>query len=330
MAIKIKKAILHILRSDGSPSVFSQAELDIDSETCETFILKHVKKFINNPAARTALFKPESALYKLIGDYQNGNQYFKETSIAAAQKMLDLMNRFKKLPPCDMLIAHVANKGTEYLTLLKLGYHEVYSHRSENSDNQITKQSALPFTSGKVENACLIGLDGAAMPISLVEKPEVLDGSNVMYFSELFLECETTPSKKEQAQLINEVNNEFVQEYYNNNPKITARIKTALVEEAEAEEGFVSIDNVAAQVFSESEEEKTQYISTLREAGVTADLPLGERVVRAQFATQRIKGENGVEIKFPSQLAADEDELEITPHPDGTVTVVIKRLKMVV
>jgi hypothetical protein len=325
----IKRAVLHILGSEGSPAVFSQTELDIDSETCETFILKHVKKLINNPGTRTALFKPESAVYQLLGGYQNKTASFKETAIHIAQRHYDLMTRFKNLPPCDLLVAHVANKGTEYLAIIRLNYQEMYIHRSKESDNQIEKTRALPFASGKVEHACLVGMDGAAMPVSLVEKPEIIDGNAVLYFSELFLECDTTPSKKETAQLINEINNEFVLEYHNNNPKVTARIKTALVEEAEAEEGFVSIDNVAANVFAEDENEKNRYVSTLREAGVVADVPLGERVVRQHFATQRIKGDNGIEIKFPARLAADEDELEITPHPDGTVTIMIKRLKIV-
>jgi hypothetical protein len=329
MSVTIKKAVLHILSGDGPPSVFSQKELDIDSETCETFILKHVKKLMNNPAVRTALFKPESAVFALLGEYQSGAAYFMETSVALAEKMQTLMARYKRLPPCDLLIAHIANKGTEYLAILKLGYQEVYRHQSQGFDNQLTKSHALPFSSGKVEHACLIGLGGASVPVSLVEKPEVLEGSGaVLYFSELFLECETSPSKKEQAKLIDEVSNEFVQDYHNSNPKIIAKIKSALLEEAEAEEGFVSINNVAARVFAETEDEKEQYVATMREAGVVADVPLGERVARAQFATQRIKGENGIEIKFPANMAADEDELEITPHPDGTVTVVIKRMRL--
>jgi nucleoid-associated protein YejK len=329
MSIKIKKAILHILGNEDMPAVFSQTELDIDSDVCETFILKHVKKLINNPATRTALFKPDSVVYQWLGEYQNRATYFKETSVKITQRLKDLTNRYKNLPPCDVLIAHVAYKGTEYLAIIQLKYQEAYSHRTKDTDVQIIKSDALPFASGKVEHACLIGLDGAAMPINLMEKAEVLDGSAIPYFSELFLKCDTTPSKKEQAQLINEVSNEFVQEYHNNNPKVTARIRTALVAEAEAEEGFVSIDNVAASVFAENDAEKTQYISTLREAGITADIPLGERVVRQHFATQRLRGENGIEIKFPAQLAADEDELEIIPHQDGTVTVVIKRLRII-
>ena len=329
MALTIRNAILHILHNDGPSSVFSQTELDIDSEICEAFITKHVKKLLDNPAVRTATFKPDAALYQLLIDYQNGAAYFKDTAIAIAQKLDALMTRFTALPPCDLLIARVGNKHGEYLAVLQLGFQEVYAHHSTASDNQLTMYKALPFASGKVEYACLIALDGPSMPISLVEKSAVLDGNNVLYFSELFLECETAPSKKEQAQLIEEVNTEIVETYFKSDPNITARIKSALVEEVEDSEGFVSMDSVAAQVFADNEEVKTHYLSTLREAGIQADLPLGERVVRQQFGTQRIKGENGVEIKFPAQLASEEDEMEITHHGDGTVTVLIKRLRVV-
>ncbi|MCL2499185.1 MAG: nucleoid-associated protein [Defluviitaleaceae bacterium] len=316
----IKKAILHILGSSGAPLTLSRAELDIDSEACETFILKHVKKMINNPAARTALFKPDSAVYKLLGDYQSGAAFFMDTGNAVSSKLQESLSAVKGFPPADLLLAHVADKGAEYFAITVLPYQETYVRQSKDADNQIAKGRALPFSSGKAEYACLIGLDGVSMPIGLIEKED--------FFSALFLECDASPSKKEQAQLINEINDEFVQEYHENNPKVTARIRKALVEEAEAEEGFVSMDNVAASVFADNEQEKTQYISTMREAGIASDLPLGERVARTHFATQRIVGDNGIEIKFPALLAADEDELEIIPHSDGTITVTIKRLRI--
>ena len=329
MALKIKNAILHILRNDGRASVFSEAELDIDSEICEAFIQKHVKKLINNPAVRTANFKPEAELYGLLGAYQNGEKYFKETTLAIAGKMDAIMNRFPSIPPCDMLVARVGHKSGEYLAVLLLNYQEVYASKTKDSDNQLTMCSALPFSSGKVEYAALITLEGAAMPISLIEKPATIDGNSVLYFSEIFLECETSPSKKEQAELINEVTTEFVDEYFQRDPKVSAKIKSAMVVEAEAEEGFISMDNVAAQAFEGQDEFKTQYISTLRDAGVREDLPLGQRVVKQQFSTHRIKGENGVEIRFPAELAVEEDAIEFTTHTDGTVSVLIKHLRMV-
>jgi len=329
MSIKIRNAVLHILRNDGRQSVFSEAELDIDSEVCEAFINKHVKKLIDNPGVRTATFKPESPLYQILGTFQGGNAYFKETAMGIAQKLDEIMQRYPSIPPCDLLLTRVGTKHGEYFAILQLGYQEVYAHSSKGTDNQLTLCTALPFATGKVEYACLVALDGPSMPISILEKPAVIDGEAVMYFSELFLECDSSPSKKEQAKLIDEINAEFVQEYYNNSPTIQAKIKTALLEEVEESEGFVSMDNVAAQVFDAADELKFQYINTIRDAGIQEDLPLGQRVVRQQFGTQKIKAENGVEIKFPAELAAQGEEVEITTHVDGTISVLFKHLRTV-
>jgi len=329
MSLKIRNAILHILHNDGRPSVFSEAELDIDSEVCETFIAKHVKKLMDNPGVRTATFKPESPVYQLLSAFQSGNAYFTQTATGIAKKLDEIMQRNPSIPPCDLLLTRVGSKHGEYFAILQLGYQEVYAHRSKGTDNQLTVCSALPFATGKVEYACLIALDGPSMPISILEKPAVIDGEAVLYFSELFLECETSPSKKEQAKLIDDINVEFVHEYYNNSPTVQAKIKTALLEEAQDSEGFVSMDNVAAQVFEAADELKFQYLNSLRDAGIKDDLPLGNRVVRQQFGTQKIKAENGVEIKFPAELAAQGEEVEITTHVDGTISVLFKHLRTV-
>ncbi|MCL2372203.1 MAG: nucleoid-associated protein [Defluviitaleaceae bacterium] len=328
MAIVIRNAILHVLRNDGRESVFSEAELDFDSEICEAFIQKHVKKLIANPGVRTAHFPQQAQFYQLLGNYQSNGIYFKEMSREIAAKMDGIMKRFTDIPPCDLLVTRVGHKTGEYLAILKLNYHEVYASKSNNADNQLTKCTALPFSTGKVEYAALIGLDGSAMPINVTEKPATIDGNQVNYFSELFLECETAPSQKEQAKLIDEVTVEFVDEYCRQDPIVSAKIKTALVEESEEKEGTVSMDNVAAVAFQGQDEMKQKYVETMREAGVREDLPLGQRVVKQQFATHKIKAENGVEIRFPAELAIDEDEIEITTHNDGTVSVLLKRLRM--
>jgi len=329
MSLKIRNAVLHILRNDGRDSIFSDTELDIGSEVCEAFITKHVKKLLDTAGTRTATFKPESPMYELLTNYQNGSIYFQETATVIAQKLDVIMNRYPSIPPCDLLITRVGSKDGEFLAILQMGYQEVYAHKSKDSDNQLTLCTALPFSTGKVEYACLVALDGSSMPISILEKPAVIDGEAALYFSEIFLECDTTPSKKEQAKLIDEINLEFVDEYYNGSPTVHAQIKAALLEEAEEYEGTVSIGNVAAQIFDANDELKFKYVNTLREAGIQEDLPLGHRVVRQQFGTHKIKSENGIEIKFPADLVATDDTLEITTHPDGTISVLLKNLRTV-
>ncbi|MCL2225157.1 MAG: nucleoid-associated protein [Defluviitaleaceae bacterium] len=328
MALKIKNAILHILRNDGPQSAFSEAELDIDSEICEAFITKHVKKLINNPAVRTANFAADSDMYKWLDEYQRGEKFFKETSLVIAEKMDGIMKKYTAIPPCDMLIARVGHNSGEYFAVLLLNYQEVYAHKSQGAENHLKTCVALPFSSGKVEFAALVGLEGAALPLSLTEKAVTIDGNSVLYFSEMFLNCETSLSRKEQAVLIDDITTEFVDEYFKNDPKVSAKIKTAMLEESDDEDGFISMDNVAGRAF-EDPDTKVQYISTLRDAGIKEDLPLGERVVKQQFAMHKIKAENGVEIRFPAELAAIEDDLEINTHPDGTVSFLFKNLRIV-
>jgi len=325
--MQIKNAILHILKNDGNPSLFSVNELDIDSEVCEAFIGKHVKKLFNNPATREATFSPDSMIYQSMQGYKSGITNFKETAQIIAERLSEIINKHVDIPPADLLIVNFEVKHDSFFAVLKLNYKECFTHRTnEGTDNQLVKYTAvLPFDGGKVEEACLIPLD--PMMIKLIEKPHLVDGSPTNYFSELFLECETAPSRKETAQIINEVADEFIHGYCEDDYHLRAMVKTAMTEEAEEADGVVSMDNVAARAFSD-DGIKAEFVHTMREAGIVADMPLGAKFVKQQFGTQRIKADNGVEVKFPAELAIDGEQVEITKHNDGTLTVTLKRLRV--
>ena len=325
--MKISNAILHILKNDGNPSVFSANELDIDSEVCEAFIGKHVKKLFNNPATREATFSQDSVVYQTMQDYKNGSTNFKDAARTIAEHLSEIINKHVDIPPADLMIVNFEVKHDRFFAVLKLNYKECFTHRTnDGADNQLVKYTAvLPFDGGKVEEACLIPLE--PMLIRLIEKPHLVDGTPTNYFSELFLECETTPSRKETAQTINDVADEFIQGFCDNDFHLKAMVKTAMTEEAEEADGVVSMDNVATRAFSD-DGIKAEFVHTMREAGIVADMPLGAKFVKQQFGTQRIKADNGVEVKFPAELAIDGEQVEITKHNDGTLTVTLKRLRV--
>ena len=324
--MEIKNAILHILKNDGNPSVYSETELDIDSEVCEAFISKHAKKLMNNPATREATFKPDSVVYQDLQKYLSREISFKDLALTLGTRLSDLINNYVDIPPADLLIVRFDVKHDQYLAAFKLNYNECFTHESGEAANNLVKcHTVLPFGSGKVEEACLIPLD--VMLIKLIEKAHPVNGEMVNYFSELFLECETALSRKEQVQIINEVAGEFVQEYFNSDIKTHALVKTAMTEEAEDADGIVSMDNVAARIF-EDESVKKNFVHTLREAGIVEDMELGTKFVKQQFGTQRLKAENGIEVKFPAELAVEDDQVEIESHSDGSVTVTLKRLRI--
>jgi len=324
--MEIKNAILHILKNDGNPSVYSESELDIDSEVCEAFISKHAKKLMNNPATREATFQAESVVYGDLQKYLSREISFKDLALTLGTRLSDIMNLHPDIPPADLLVVRFDVKYDSYLGIFKLNYNECFTHESGGSGNSLVKCSTvLPFGGGKVEEACLIPLD--VMVIKLIEKSHNVGGESVYYFSEMLLECETALSRKEQVQIINEVADEFVQDYFDSDIKTQALVKTAMTEEAEDADGIVSMDNVAARIF-EDESVKRDFVHTLREAGIVEDMVLGTKFVKQQFGTQRLKAENGIEIKFPAELAIEDDQMEIEQHSDGSVTVTLKRMRI--
>lgn len=324
--MEIKNAILHIIKNDGSPSVYSESELDIDSEVCEAFITKHVKKLMNNPATREATFKADSVIYQTLQTYINRETHFKDFAYTCGSRLEAIINSHGDIPQADLLIVRFDIKQDQYVAMFKLNYNECFTHETGDNRNKLVKcHTVLPFNSGKVEEACLIPF--SPMLIKLIEKAHNIGGEAVNYFSEFFLECESSLSRKETAQIINEVTNEFVQEYFDSDIKTRALFKTAITEEAEEADGIVSMDNVAARVF-EDENIKREFVHTIRDAGIVADTPLGAKFVKQQFGTHRLKSENGIEIKFPAEMAMDDDLMKIENHTDGSVTVTFKRLRM--
>jgi len=325
--MEIKNAILHIIKNDGNPSLYSETELDIDSETCEAFISKHIKRLMNNPSTREATFSADSPVYKGLQSYTQRQTSFKDFSINLAERFSEILNKYVDIPPSDLLIVRFDVKHDNYLALIKLNYNECYSHETGGAGNNLVKcHTVLPFGSGKVEEACLIPFN--PMLVKLIEKAHPVNGEMVNYFSELFLECETALSRKETAQIISEVSDEFVQEYCKSDIKTKALVKTAMTEEAEEADGVVSMDNVAARAFDKNEDLKREFVHSLREAGIVEDIPLGAKFVKQQFGTQKLKAENGIEIKFPAELAVDDGQMEIEQHSDGSVTVILKRLRV--
>ncbi|MDR3238691.1 MAG: nucleoid-associated protein [Clostridiales bacterium] len=328
MELKIKNAILHSLDNSGA-SVLSERELDIDSEACQDFIGKHVKKLLGNPAAKEAVFHTSSEIHAVIRDWIEGAKFFKDACAPIGRRLCDLMEKYPAIPAGDLLIVSFHLKRENYLAILKLNYREYFTHQLTNSDagadNQLVKYSAaLPYDSGKVEEACLIPFD--PMLIKVIEKPFELDGEQKNYFSELFLECDPALSKKEAAQILHDVTEEINEKYFDGGVDVPVKIKTALIGEAEEAEGEIRLENVASKVFEDNLEIREAYLGLAREAGFRSDIFLGEKYVRQQFGAQKLKAENGVELKFPASLWNESESIEFVHQPDGSRAILLKNL----
>ena len=324
--MQIKHAILHILENGREP-VFSNEELDIDSEICHEFISRHVRRLISSPAAKKATFSAESEVYGFVGSYKRGECFFGEFSRLLCAKLALIMEN-SEIPSGDILVVAFEQSGLDYLAMLKLNYLECFTHSISDGENHLVKNAnVLPFTHGKVEEACLIPFD--PMILQILEKPCVVGDEEQMYFSTLFLECETELSKKETAEILNQVLEEVTAKHFEDDVEAVAKIKYALIEEAEssAEDAFMLV-GAAGRAFADKPSVKDEFLSLAYEAGLPHEVKLPAAYARKQFNVQRFKAGNGVEVKIPAELFEDPDAVQFTTNADGTVSITLKNLQL--
>lgn len=333
MGLIITNAILHTVTNHPETFRLSNAELDIDSETCTEFVSRHVRRLMGNPAAKEATFTAGSAVHDMVKSYQKGDLRFRDLSCRLCERLASILQANEDIPPADILVAAFGNSGKDYLAVIKLNYGECFTHRLVDTDrgpvNEIIKNTAvLPLSTGKIEEACLIPYD--PMILRILEKPHTVDGEDTCYFSKLFLECETEAvSKKEAADTIRAIAGELNEKYFEGSVETEARIKCALIEETELlseDEGLV-LDNVARRAFPENEEAKTEFIAKAKESGLPFEVKLDKPFVQREFKMQRFKADNGIELKCPSDLFQDPDTMQLTANPDGSVTILLKNLR---
>jgi hypothetical protein len=286
-----------------------------------------VKRLLDNPSAKEANFKVSSEIYKHVLDLRDEKKRFNEACGQIGRRLSDIMQRNPNIPAGDLLIALFEAKHNKHLAIIKLNYREFFTHqttvKAHGADNQLVKCTvALPFENGKTEEAALVSFD--TMGVKVIEKPFELNGEMVEYFSEQFLNCETAISKKEAVEIIKEISDEINSEFLGGSIDGLARIKTAIVECAEESDGDVSMESVAAKAFGENVEAKEAYLSMARDQGLKADLMLGDKFAKQQFGVQRIKTEEGVDLRFPAELWGN--SVELTKTKDGAPAIMISNL----
>ena len=323
----INKAILHVVDNISERVLISDEELDFESETCYEFITRHVKRLLTSPQCRTATFLANSRAYAEISEFINRKADFKTLSVKLTERLASIMFDNPDIPPSDILYVRFTNNDAGYLAIIKLNYNEFFMRRNETADsgkidNQIIKfQNALPLNAAKVDEACVIPLDPA--PLKLIEKYHEINLELENYFSKYFLEAETNISKFEAAEIIDEVNNYINYKYNDDKIDKLAEISNALIEETEKGEGAARLENVAAVLHGEAKEE---YIEKIREAGIISDIELGEKYAKRQFGRQRFIADNGIELKFPSEIISD-GTIEFRYFNDGSVTITLNNLR---
>ena len=91
----------------------------------------------------------------------------------------------------------------------------------------------------------------------------------------------------------------------------------------------LSVDKLGQRFFMQNPAAQTEFYERLLEADIKRDdeLTLSERFQR-KFQKQAIRTQSGVEIRIPTEIYSNADEVEFINNPDGTVSLLIKNIKI--
>ncbi|HBR02808.1 MAG TPA: nucleoid-associated protein [Ruminiclostridium sp.] len=326
MEIKINKAILHILDNNSAYPVFSQSELELNEAT-EDFMAKHIQKIICDDYMKEAQFNENSPFLPLL-DNLKADKDFQKASTEIAKRLHDIMRSNINIPNADLLAALVQIENEEHLALIKFNYKEGFTHyvnyNEQGTDNQIIVHKVL-FASENQKNDEGAVINLKDLTLRLVEKSYEINGEKTYYFSKMFLGCSANPSQKESLKIVNKAASELGRKYFDDSFHTASELKSALYDSIESCRE-IDIESVADRVFDHQPEIKEEYLAEIKKAGLPPKIQISSQKPEKQFARQKIKTDNGIELSIPMELYRDKSAIEFITNTDGTTSLVIKNV----
>lgn len=325
MEVKVKKAVLHVLDTNGALPVYSQQTLDLSEEAVTSFIITHVKKIHEDESGRRGEFWDNAVVRAQLSALQND---FIEGSSQIAGHLYSLLREHCEIPGADLLVALVDIDEAPHAAIIKFNYKTGYTHyidydKAGTNNKIIVHRVIFASENQKIEEGALISLRTEA--VHLVEKAYELNGEKQDYFSELFLQCKTNMSQKESVKVLNAAAKEIAKRYYNDDFQRTSAVKTAIYDCLEAE-GAIDVDRIAGACFKEDPVIQQEYVQAVRQAGVAATIAVAGETPERKFSKQRIKTDSGIELSMPMEVYKNREQVEFINNPDGTISIVLKNI----
>ena len=92
----------------------------------------------------------------------------------------------------------------------------------------------------------------------------------------------------------------------------------------------ISTQDLAVNVFNDSEAMQDTFISTSLEHELPQQLPITQSNVRSSMKNQKIRTDTGIELTFPTEYFENPELIEFINHPDGTISIEIKKIGRII
>ncbi|MGN0712592.1 MAG: nucleoid-associated protein [Anaerovoracaceae bacterium] len=364
MKLNIEKAILHALDPASGAPVLSEEPMALDEEVRE-FLEAHFLKCLESDEVQTARLREESgfgqrmrALGRAAGTPaaawdetvgaapwedsaagDNGghagdmNGAFVAESRHLAEQIFQILSGNPEVPAGDLICMLCrtgsetgANAGKTYFAGLKMNYHDGFSHYYMNGSLTIVGQRALlPGTGRKLEEAFLVDLETLDVRI-LERKYLMMDESREAYLSARILGCTPEISEKSKLMAVKKAMQKANKEVLGDRKVVEQELMSRMHGYLEEEEAPV-ISEMCREVLRDYPQVTAMVEEQLAAENIDpeATVQVGEKTMK-RFEKQSVKTPDGIEVKIPADLFADQRAMEFIQNPDGTISLLIKNV----
>ena len=251
---------------------------------------------------------------------------FVEESRMLAEQIYQIVSGNEAVPSGDLICVMAEAGGSRYFAALKMNYNDGYSHYYINGNLTIVEQRVLlPGTGRKLEEAFIVNLD--SLEVRIIEKKYLMmDESREAYLSSRILGC--LPEISERSKLMavkkamQKANKEVLGDKKVVEQEFMSRMHGYLAENEEpvisemCKEVLRDYPQIAPMVEEHLVNENIDPESTVQ---------VGQQTVK-RFEKQSVKTPDGIEVKIPADLFADQRAMEFIQQPDGSISLLIKNI----
>lgn len=327
MSVMLKSAIIHILDPRSGAPVLSNHMLLLDQGISD-YISELIDNVFSSDDTKDCTFRAESNVWEQC---QTVSWDPIVISQSIAKEMFTIMSRNDEIPSADIVSGIAQINRNEYFYLLKLNYRCAYTHFVDSTEhilkvNIISNQSLLPSATARATEAFFIDVNTPHARIC--EKKYAIDGAKDFYISTRILACTENKSPRQKATKLIQIAEKVGSLYYTESDEIDTHISTTIFNELKMS-NTLPVKKLGQEFFPHNPAAQQEFFERLTSAEIDKDdtLTLSEKFQK-KYEKQAIKTSSGVEIKIPTLLYSNTDEIEFINNPNGTVSLLIKNIKL--
>lgn len=330
--ILINKSILHILDFNSGISVFSEKELDINNESVNTFLSKHIEKSVHDPNLKSGTFLSTSEFKKNTMRYISGELSFIDLSLYVINIIHSAISKSDTLNPLDVIIVDFTLDNEQFIGILmcanKVGYtHQVLKDNDKVVNQIINHYAILPNPSQKLETYAFINLITSS--IEFIDKRRYIDGKDTFIIPDLLLECSSSISQRDAVKLVSSITKTIAENHGQSSVLAISKAKNYIVENTEVTERLEPLE-LGKEIFNFSEEMQKEFVIEAKNAGIPETVNIDKTYVIRTNKTHKIKTDTGIEISFPVDYFQNKDYIDFVNNPDGTLSIEIKNIGKII